>query len=341
MDSVSPRPIAITTGEPAGIGPDICLMLAHQALKENWHTDFILIGDIHALDDRAKALQLTIPLTTFDHNSPNNIKNPKSAPCIRVHHLPTIQMVQAGQLNPANANYVLNTLDHAIQACQAGLCSAIVTAPIHKSVIIEAGHHSFTGHTEYLAQKTNTADVVMMLTGGGLRVALATTHLPLSQVSSSLTKANLERTITILAHDLQRFFGCANPRILVAGINPHAGESGHLGQEETQFISPVLEKLRQKGLHLTGPLPADTLFTPKYLNNADAVLVMYHDQGLPVVKYASFGQGVNITLGLPLIRTSVDHGTALELAGSGKAQHHSLFAAYQQAHNMVLSAKKN
>ncbi len=335
MSSNSQRPIAISTGEPAGIGPDICLMLAGQSLKENWHNQFVLIGDINLLADRAKALQLNVPLSLF------NPENTKKNSSVQVHHIPTKKRAQAGQLNPANADYVLSTLDYAIKACQTGQCAALVTAPIQKSVIIEAGHLQFTGHTEYLAQKTNTAHAVMMLVGGGLRVALATTHMPLKNVPTFLTATNLEHTITVLDHCLRRFFGCKNPKILVTGLNPHAGESGHLGQEEVELITPVLDNLRKQGLNLTGPLPADTLFIPKYLNHADAVLAMYHDQGLPVLKYASFGQGVNITLGLPIIRTSVDHGTALELAGSGQVQHQSLFAAFEQAKNMVLSSKNH
>ena len=239
-----------------------------------------------------------------------------------------------GVLDSHNATYVLKTLSTALADCQTNVCRALVTGPVHKGIINDAGI-SFTGHTEFLAEKTHTPKVVMMLAAKGLRVALATTHLPLSQVPSQITRGGLTETINILYTDLQQKFGLQAPRILVCGLNPHAGESGHLGREEIQVIEPVLAQLRDLGMHLEGPLPADTLFTPKYLKRCDAVLAMYHDQGLPELKYMGFGQAVNITLGLPIIRTSVDHGTALDLAGTGLATTGSLVAAITTASSMV------
>ena len=285
--------IAITSGEPAGIGPDICIMLAQHKID----ADITVIGDSNMLSARAK--QLNMRFESF-----------------KVLHVPTSEPVTAGILNSANSQYVLNTLTNAIDGCLNNRFDAIVTAPVHKGVINEAGV-TFSGHTEFLAEHTNTPLVVMMLVGGGLRVALATTHLALKDIPAAITQESLETTIRILHLDLMTKFGLKNPRILVAGLNPHAGEDGHLGMEEIEIINPVLDKLRAEGMVLVGALPADTLFTNKYLDNADAVLAMYHDQGLPVLKYASFGSGVNITLGLPIIRTSVDHGTALDLAGTG------------------------
>jgi 4-hydroxythreonine-4-phosphate dehydrogenase len=254
--------------------------------------------------------------------------------------LPAHQAVKAGSLDPANSPTVLEMLETAVRACMAKEFDAIVTCPVHKGVINDAGI-PFTGHTEYLAEQTDTEHVVMMLVGGGLRVALATTHLPLTGVSPAITQDGLEKTLRILHQDLIHHFGIAQPRILVTGLNPHAGESGHLGREEITTISPVLEKLRREGMHLKGPLPADTLFTPHHLAEADCVLAMYHDQGLPVLKYASFGKGVNVTLGLPIIRTSVDHGTALDLAGTGKANPGSLYEAIQLAIELTHSRKRN
>jgi 4-hydroxythreonine-4-phosphate dehydrogenase len=235
-----------------------------------------------------------------------------------------------GKLDPANAHYVIDILDRAIAGCRSGEFAAMVTAPLHKGVINDAGI-PFTGHTEYLAEQTDTPRVVMMLAGAGLRVALATTHLPLKEVPAAITRPALEATLRILHADLRDKFGIADPRILVAGLNPHAGESGHMGREEIEVIGPVIEKLRGEGMNLVGPLPADTLFTRKVLAGADAQLAMYHDQGLAVLKYAAFEDGVNITLGLPIVRTSVDHGTALDLAGTGRADPRSLFAAVDAA----------
>jgi 4-hydroxythreonine-4-phosphate dehydrogenase len=248
-------------------------------------------------------------------------------------HLPVAVPVVAGQLNPANSEYVLSLLSRALAGCLAGEFSGMVTAPVHKGIINDAGI-PFTGHTEFLAEQTHTPLVVMMLVGGGMRVALATTHLPLREVADALTQPLLEAILRILNADLIRYFGISQPRILVAGLNPHAGESGHLGHEEIEIMQPVLNKLRAEGFNVSAPLPADTLFAPHHLRQCDAVLAMYHDQGLPVLKHASFGAGVNVTLGLPIIRTSVDHGTALDLAGTGQANVGSLLEAIKLAVEM-------
>jgi 4-hydroxythreonine-4-phosphate dehydrogenase len=312
-----PAPLFLTTGEPAGIGPDLAVLLDPATLP----APVVLVGNRQMLAQRAALRgrawavpdyrpQQTVPLSVLD--------------------LPLAVPVQPGVLHAANAPYVLAMLDAALHACRTGQASAMVTAPVHKGIINDAGI-PFSGHTEYLAEQTGTPQVVMMLAGGGLRVALATTHLPLRDVPAAITADGLRTTLRILAHDLRARFGIAAPRILVAGLNPHAGEGGHLGREEIDIIRPVLQSLRAENLHLIGPLPADTLFTPDKLRHADAVLAMYHDQGLPVLKHASFGQGVNVTLGLPLVRTSVDHGTALDLAGQGEIDTGSLRAALQLA----------
>ncbi len=260
--------------------------------------------------------------------------NTPRAGTLEVLHVPLGSPVTAGQLDVANARYVLNVLDRAVAGCKSGEFAGMVTAPVHKGIICDAGV-PFSGHTEYLAEATDTPLVVMMLVGGGMRVALATTHLPLKDVSAAITRPLLTDTLRILHADLRARFGLAAPRILVAGLNPHAGEGGHMGREEIDVIIPVLEALRAEGMDLRGPLPADTLFVPHSLEKGDAVLAMFHDQGLPVLKHASFGGGVNVTLGLPIIRTSVDHGTALDLAGSGRADPGSLFAAVDLAISMV------
>lgn len=336
-----PQPIAITTGEPAGIGPDVSLMLARLALEEGWHDEVILLGDIDMLHHRADMLGLKVTLSAAKHPFTTAGANPRpnadtgTQPAVRVLHHPLAATCIPGQLDSRNATYVLALLDSAIAGCQQGLFAAMVTAPLQKSVICDAGHTGFQGHTEYLADKTGTPQVVMMLASGEFRVALATTHLPLSQVPAAITPDALQTTLRILHTALREQFGCTQPHIVVAGLNPHAGEAGHLGREEIDIIEPVVRSLRQEGMNLTGPLPADTLFQPKYLSNADAVLAMYHDQGLPVLKYASFGRGINITLGLPIIRTSVDHGTALDLAGTGEASCDSLLAAWDHACFMV------
>ncbi len=319
MKQVIPR-IAITAGEPAGIGPDLCLMLAQQSIN----ADITIIGDMSMLAARAKQLKLDVVLS--DNASEHTPTTANNTPCLSVMHVPTQSTVVSGQLDSSNSQYVLNTLNAAIQGCRYNQFDAMVTAPVHKGIINAAGI-VFTGHTEFLAEQTNTKQVVMMLVGGGLRVALATTHLPLSKVAAAINQPSLETTIRILHADLMSKFGISNPRILVAGLNPHAGENGYLGDEEIVTINPVLNRLRDEDMLLIGALPADTLFTNQHLANADAVLAMYHDQGLSVLKYASFGNGVNITLGLPIIRTSVDHGTALDLAGTGKISSGSMQAA--------------
>jgi 4-hydroxythreonine-4-phosphate dehydrogenase len=288
----------------------------------------VILADRGLLAARAARLGLAVRLRPFD---------PGQAPStdeLEVLHLPLAAPVTEGMLDPANSPYVLALLGRAVAGCSNGSFAAMVTAPVHKGVINDAGV-PFSGHTEYLAALTSTPRVVMMLVGGGLRVALATTHLALADVAGAISRESLEVTLRILHGALQKRFGIAAPHILVAGLNPHGGESGHLGREEIEVISPVLQQLRQAGMLVEGPLPADTLFTPQTLARADCVLAMYHDQGLPVLKYASFGKGVNVTLGLPIVRTSVDHGTALELAGSGKADTGSLIAAFEMAWEMV------
>ena len=320
--------IAVTSGEPAGIGPDLCLRLVERQLPAR----VVVLGDRDLLAERAAGLGLGVRLADYRPDAP------AGDGILEVLHLPLARPAQAGRLDAANGAYVLSLLDRALAGCQSGEFAAMVTAPVHKGVINEAGV-PFTGHTEYLAEKTGTPLVVMMLAGetgrGPLRVALVTTHLPLKEVPAAITPAVLEETISILHADLQQKYGLAEPHILVTGLNPHAGEGGYLGREEIEVITPVLERLRGKGLHLIGPLPADTLFTPPVLGQGDAVLAMYHDQGLAPLKYATFGHGINVTLGLPIIRTSVDHGTALELAGSGRADPGSLFEAVAEAARMA------
>jgi 4-hydroxythreonine-4-phosphate dehydrogenase len=311
-----PPTLAITCGEPAGIGPDLCVMLA----THDFPARRVILGDRDVLAARAALLGVQVEMPDYDPGKT------AAAGKLEVLHIPVSAPVQPGKLDTRNAAHVIALLDRAISGCQGGEFSALVTAPVHKAAINDAGI-AFTGHTEYLAARTATPRVVMMLAGGGMRVALATTHLPLAEVPHAITRDSLTATLRILDRDLRGHFGIAAPRILVAGLNPHAGEAGHLGREEIDIIAPVLEALRSEGMHLAGPLPADTLFTRKYLDHADAVLAMYHDQGLPVLKYASFGAGVNVTLGLPLIRTSVDHGTALDLAGTGKIDTGSMRAA--------------
>jgi 4-hydroxythreonine-4-phosphate dehydrogenase len=308
--------IAVTSGEPAGIGPDLCLRLA----ERKWLARLVVLGDRDLLAARAQTLGLDVN-------------------AIDIRHIPLQKSALAGRLDPANARYVLDILDAALAGCVSGEYAAMVTAPVAKNVINDAGI-PFTGHTEYLAEKTNTPRVVMMLAGAGLRVALATTHLPLKDVPAAITRGELETTLRILHTDMQRKFGIARPRILVAGLNPHAGEGGHMGREEIEVIAPVLDKLRAEGMNLIGPLPADTLFTRNVLAGSDAQLAMYHDQGLAVLKYAAFDEGINVTLGLPIIRTSVDHGTALDLAGTGKASPTSLFAAIEAAIDMAQRIRK-
>ncbi len=315
--------IAITAGEPAGIGPDLCVMLAHKPLSAK----IVVITDVDMLKARATQLKLAVQIKPYIEGSTQQHIGDGA---LTVLHSPTNNAVTAGSLNAQNSQYVLNTLTTAGLGCVSHEFNAMVTAPVHKGIINDAGI-AFSGHTEFLAELTNTPQVVMMLVGGGMRVALATTHLALKDVPAAITRSSLETTIRILHHDLVDKFGLTNPRILVSGLNPHAGEDGYLGREEIDVINPVLEKLRAEGMNLIGALPADTLFAKHHLSKADAVLAMYHDQGLPVLKHASFGEGVNVTLGLPIIRTSVDHGTALDLAGKGNIEIGSMLAAIDLA----------
>jgi 4-hydroxythreonine-4-phosphate dehydrogenase len=329
--AVLSAPLVITSGEPAGIGPDLCVQLAVAPPE----IPFVVIADKDLLKQRAKLLGIALEVRDFSAgqvsvNQPNTLS---------VVHVPLVAECHPGVLNAANSQYVLATLRRAVQGCQGnkqghGEFSGMVTAPVHKGIINDAGI-PFSGHTEFLAEQTGTKLVVMMLVGGGMRVALATTHLALKEVSAAITSSLLENVLRIIQRDLQRRFGIAKPRILVAGLNPHAGEGGYLGREEIEVMIPILEKLRAGGMDVSAPLPADTLFTPQKLAQCDCVLSMYHDQGLPVLKHASFGQGVNVTLGLPIIRTSVDHGTALDLAGTGKADSGSLLEAIRLAAQMA------
>ena len=322
----TPPVIAITAGEPAGIGPDLCAILAGRRFAAR----LVFVGDRAVIADRARQRGLGFDLPDYAPGA--------DAPS-SVLHVAAPAPVAAGRLDPANGRHVLALLDRALDGCLSGEFAAMVTAPVQKSTINDAGV-PFTGHTEYLAERTGTPRVVMMLAGGGLRVALATTHLPLSAVPAAITREGLEAVLRILDRDLRLRFGIDRPRILVAGLNPHAGESGHLGREEIEIVSPAIESLRREGLAIEGPLPADTLFTTRVLAGADAVLAMYHDQGLPVLKHASFGHAVNVTLGLPVIRTSVDHGTALDLAGSGEVDAGSLEAAILLAIDLARRARR-
>ncbi|MDE2197278.1 MAG: 4-hydroxythreonine-4-phosphate dehydrogenase PdxA, partial [Gammaproteobacteria bacterium] len=310
--------IALTTGEPAGIGPDICIRLAQTAHE----ADIIALADTDLLAARARQLRLPLRLATYAHGGPRS----QQAGQLRVLPVKLSSMVTAGSPDPANAGYVLELLERASAGCLSGEFDAMVTAPVHKGVINDAGI-LFTGHTEYLAARCKSPPPVMLLVAGDLRVALATTHVPLAAVSQAITAGHLTHVLQVLHTSLRERFGIAAPRILVLGLNPHAGEGGHLGREELEVITPALDRLRLQGMRLMGPVSADSAFHPARLKLVDAVLAMYHDQGLPVLKYAGFGHAVNVTLGLPIIRTSVDHGTALELAGSGHAEHTSLEAA--------------
>lgn len=320
--------LAYTPGEPAGIGPDLAIIRAHH--HTNLNHQLVVFADPDLMLARAQQLNLTIDLKTIDLSTPAVASKAGELAIVPIaSNTKTI----AGQLDATNAPYVLNTLDAAINACMDQSCHGMVTGPVQKSIINQAGI-AFSGHTEYLAEKTNTPLVVMMLATEGLRVALATTHIPLAKVASAITQAHLCKIIRILHKDLQQKFTIDQPTILVCGLNPHAGEDGHLGREEIDIIIPALKTLADENIHCHGPLPADTLFTPKHLAKADAVLAMYHDQGLPVLKYKGFGAAVNITLGLPIIRTSVDHGTALDLAGSGNIDTGSLDTAIHYALTM-------
>ncbi len=317
-----PPHIAITTGEPAGVGPDICIQLTQQYFDAR----ITLIGDKNMLMRRAKSLGMHFNVTDYPATNSDN--------AISILHIPTAAQVQAGKLDNRNSPYVLQLLTRAAEGCLTSEFDAMVTAPVHKGIINDAGI-PFTGHTEFLAELCKASQVVMMLTGGGMRVALVTTHLPLIEVPAAITAPLLEKTLRVLHQDLVDKFGIRDPHIMIAGLNPHAGENGYLGREEIETINPVLDKLRQEGFRLTGALPADTMFSEKNLKITDAFLTMYHDQGLPVLKHASFGQGINISLGLPIIRTSVDHGTALDIAGSGSADAGSLFTAVALATDLA------
>jgi len=317
--------LILTAGEPAGVGPDLCVQIAQKELP----CKLIVIADKNLLRDRAKIMQCSLELLDYSSVTIDNHK-PGS---LQVLHVPLEKPSIPGVLDSTNSRYVLKILERAIEGCCSGEFDAVVTTPVHKGVINDAGI-AFTGHTEYLSQLTNS-QVVMMLVGGGMRVTLATTHLPLKDVAKAITPIKLEKKLRLINHDLITNFLITSPRIVVAGLNPHAGESGHLGSEEMEIIIPVLNKLRSEGINLIGPLPADTLFNPIYLKNYDCIFAMYHDQGLPVLKHASFGKGVNVTLGLPIIRTSVDHGTALDLAATGQADPGSLQAAIEMAVTLI------
>jgi 4-hydroxythreonine-4-phosphate dehydrogenase len=321
--------LAVTPGEPAGIGPDIVLASLGKTLPAN----LLVVADPDLLKQRAAALGIALELNDWSKTQA------LSATALNVVPVRLSTPATAGLMNIANAQYVLDTLEMAVSLCERGVCQGMVTGPVNKAIINDAGI-PFTGHTEWLADRLGVPMVVMMLATTGLRVALATTHLPLRAVADAINKKDLTAVITILDAELRHRFHLPAPKILVCGLNPHAGEGGHLGTEEIDTIEPVLQALRQQGLDLTGPTPADTAFTPALLARFDAVLAMYHDQGLPVLKHKGFGDAVNITLGLPIIRTSVDHGTALDLAGSGKADPASLFTAIRYAAEMAQPASQ-
>jgi 4-hydroxythreonine-4-phosphate dehydrogenase len=324
--------IIVTSGEPAGIGPDLCLKI----VERDWPCQLIVAGDPELFSERARLLGRRPEIEVYE---PSSAVVAHRAGTLRVASVPLAQPCEPGRLDPANARYVLGLIDRAIEGCQRGEFDAMVTAPVQKSIINDAGI-PFTGHTEYLAQRTGAALPVMLLVAAQMRVALATTHLPLSQVGASLSIEGLVNVMSVLDAELRRHFGLSRARILVCGLNPHAGEGGHLGREEIEIIAPAVAAARQKGVEASGPIPADTAFTPSSLAQTDVVLAMYHDQGLPVLKFAGFGSAVNITLGLPVIRTSVDHGTALALAGTGRADAGSLIAAVEQAINLARSTAR-
>ncbi|HAU5635318.1 4-hydroxythreonine-4-phosphate dehydrogenase PdxA [Citrobacter amalonaticus] len=323
--------VVITPGEPAGIGPDLVVQLA----QRDWPVELVVCADATVLTDRAALLGLPLTLRPYSPQSP---AQPQTAGTLTLLPVALRAPVFPGQLAMENGEYVVQTLARACDGCVEGEFAALITGPVHKGVINDAGV-PFTGHTEFFEERSQAKKVVMMLATEELRVALATTHLPLRDVADAITPALLHEVIGILHHDLRTKFGVDDPHVLVCGLNPHAGEGGHMGSEEIDTIVPVLDTLRAQGMKLTGPLPADTLFQAKYLQHADAVLAMYHDQGLPVLKYQGFGRGVNITLGLPFIRTSVDHGTALELAGRGEADVGSFITALNLAIKMIVNTQ--
>lgn len=320
----SAPPICITSGEPAGIGPDQCVLLSQQAFE----TPYVVIGDPELIRQRADQLNISVKINLY----PNNTLS-KDLDVINVYPCALKTSCRAGELNLKNSPYVLEILDIATQGCLSGEFSAMVTTPVHKGVINDAGI-AFTGHTEYIAEHTGGVPVMMLATEG-LRVALVTTHLPLSEVANAITREKVEAIIRLTHFDLKHRFKIAKPKILICGLNPHAGEDGHLGKEEIEVINPVIEALQHKGMDIEGSYPADTIFTPPYIEKSDAIIAMYHDQGLPVLKHKGFGQAVNITMGLPIIRTSVDHGTALSLAGTGQVSITSLQYAIDNAMSMM------
>ncbi len=326
MASSAPR-LALTTGEPAGIGPDLLVAIA----QDHWPADLIAIGDPDLLQQRAAQLGLPLTVSEIDPAEPGRLHTPGH---LRVLSVPLNRAVNCGEVDIANAPYVLQTLQKAAHGCLSGQFQAMVTAPLHKGVINDAGI-PFTGHTEYLARETGAEMPVMMLTAPGLRVALVTTHLPLHAVAAAISCPRVVQVIRVLLQSLPRWFACPRPRISVCGLNPHAGEGGHLGREELDHIIPAIQQLRTEGHDVRGPLPADTAFVPTQMQGTDVIVTMYHDQGLPVLKHLGFGSAVNITLGLPIIRTSVDHGTAFDLAGSGSADAGSLRAAITAAIEMI------
>lgn len=323
--------IALTPGEPAGIGPDLVAILAQQ----DWPVEIVAIADKDLLINRAKVLGLPLTLLPYDPNKPAVAQK---AGTITIKHIPLVEPAICGELNEKNGAYVLETLQFACDHNIDSEFSAVVTGPVHKGIINQSGI-AFSGHTEFFAQESNTADVVMLLATEGLRVALVTTHIPLAYVAKAITYDRVINITRILHKDLVNKFGIEQPRIYVCGLNPHAGEDGHLGREEIEIINPAIEFLRSEGMDIVGALAADTLFQDKYLDNADAVLAMYHDQGLPVLKHKGFGNSVNITLGLPFIRTSVDHGTALDLAGTGQADSGSMIVAINEAISLATKSK--
>jgi 4-hydroxythreonine-4-phosphate dehydrogenase len=319
--------IVVTSGEPAGIGPDACVALAQAA----WGADIVIAADAGLLAATAGALNTPLKIERYD---PSRTPAAHRAGVATVMHIPTARAVIAGRPDAGNAAYVIDMLDRACDGCMNGEFAAMVTAPVQKSILMDAGY-AFTGHTEYLAARTRAALPVMLLMSDDLRVALVTTHLALADVPRAITRDRLRATLRIINMDMERQFSLSAPRIAVLGLNPHAGEAGHLGREEIEVIEPVVQELRAEGLNLQGPVPADTAFTPDFLRTADVIVAMYHDQGLPVIKHVGFGNAVNVTLGLPIVRTSVDHGTALSLARTGKADAGSLRAALALAIEMT------
>ncbi|PSN06876.1 4-hydroxythreonine-4-phosphate dehydrogenase PdxA [Siccibacter turicensis] len=328
--AMTPR-VIITPGEPAGIGPDLVVQLA----QRDWPVELVIAADPALLTERAALLGLPLTLRPY---AAQQAAAPQAAGTLTLLPLALQTPVTPGTLDVRNGQYVVDTLARACDGAMSGEFAALITGPVHKGIINDAGI-PFTGHTEFFEARSHSKKVVMMLATEELRVALTTTHLPLRDVADAITAESLRQVLEVLYRDLQQKFGIAAPHVLVCGLNPHAGEGGHMGREEIDTIAPVLEQLRSEGMHLSGPLPADTLFQPKYLDHADAVLAMYHDQGLPVLKYQGFGRAVNITLGLPFIRTSVDHGTALELAGRGTADVGSFTTALNLAIKMIVNSQ--